>query len=154
MLVHYAETIPEAQDGDAYIYRCILHDWSDGEAIRIVQSLRKAVGKSAVTVHFIEVAALLLPAQPTSNPLYAFFGCKCCLAAKPDGARMQAVIEPEFDDIVYQRGLSDVAMMAAHHASERTRAEWAALLASGGFRLTHMAPMRGAYSVMVAMPVP
>lgn len=58
----------------------------------------------------------------------------------------------EFNDAVFQRGLQDLNMLVAQNARERTPAEWARLLAAGGFHMTRVAPMRSAFSVVVAVP--
>ena len=64
----------------------------------------------------------------------------------------QTVITDEFGDSLFQRGLQDLHMMVAQHARERTPAEWAVLLAAGGFRMARMALTRSALSVVVAVP--
>ncbi len=62
------------------------------------------------------------------------------------------MITDEFSDAVFQRGLQDLNMMVAQHARERTPAQWAELLAAGGFRMARVAATRSAFSVVVAVP--
>lgn len=75
-----------------------------------------------------------------------------CSGVTPVGGAAQTVIADEFRDIVVQRGLMDLNMMAAQHSRERTPAEWAALLAEGGFRMTRVAATCSAFAIVVAVP--
>lgn len=52
----YAGTIPEAQNGDAYLLREILHDWNDANALKILQGLRIAIGNSNAVLILAEVS--------------------------------------------------------------------------------------------------
>ena len=49
--------------------------------------------------------------------------------------------------------LSDLNMLVNPGGTERTRAEWESLLATGPFRLREVRPTRGTYSVLVSTPV-
>ena len=42
-----AATIPRGRNGDAYVLRIILHDWSDSEVVAILKNIRAAIGSSA-----------------------------------------------------------------------------------------------------------
>ena len=49
------ETLPKPRAGDAWLLRYILHDWSDGDAARILAALRAAMGTTKVTLCIVEV---------------------------------------------------------------------------------------------------
>ena len=51
-----ASTIPKGQDGDAYLMRNILHDWSDKESIAILKVIRSAMGTAKATLTLAEIA--------------------------------------------------------------------------------------------------
>ena len=50
-----AETLPAGADGDAYLLRLILHDWSDEDSIAILSSVRHAIGKAKARLLIVEV---------------------------------------------------------------------------------------------------
>ena len=60
-------TLPQAQDGDAWILRQVLHDWDDQHATCILRSLRAAIGSTDAVVLIVEVCRpltlLLVPAH-------------------------------------------------------------------------------------------
>lgn len=58
-----ADTIPAGRDGDAYVFRLVLHDWDDASTVRILRAVLKAAGSAAITLLIIEVATLLRPHQ-------------------------------------------------------------------------------------------
>lgn len=51
-----AESIPVAQDGDAYLMRYILHDWSTEECLKILRNLRQQMGSAKATLVIGECA--------------------------------------------------------------------------------------------------
>ena len=52
-----AGTLPKARDGDVYIMRYILHDWSDADCIAILSNIRRAMGTARAKLIIAEVAA-------------------------------------------------------------------------------------------------
>jgi hypothetical protein len=62
------ETLPLVRDGDLIFMRAILHDWSDEESVRILKSLRKAIGDAKVTLALSE---LTLAPEFSSSPMHA-----------------------------------------------------------------------------------
>ncbi len=58
-----AETLPRAETADTvYFMRLILHDWDDEQCIKILKSVRHAIGDSGASLMVIDVS-------PPSNPL-------------------------------------------------------------------------------------
>ena len=49
-----ASTLPKAEDGDAFVLREILHDWSDADTLAILKSLRAAIGDSHSSLLIVE----------------------------------------------------------------------------------------------------
>ena len=49
-----ASTLPKAEDGDAFVLREILHDWSDADTLAILKALRAAIGDSQASLLIIE----------------------------------------------------------------------------------------------------
>ena len=58
------ESVPAAENGDAYLLRLILHDWSDDDSIAILSSLRQAMGDVKAKLLIVEV--LSCPPSPES----------------------------------------------------------------------------------------
>ena len=52
-------------DGDAYLLRLILHDWSDEDSIAILSSVRHAIGKAKARLLIVEVTG------PSSQGVWA-----------------------------------------------------------------------------------
>ena len=63
-LLPRADTIPEARNGDAYVFRLIFHDWDDDATVRILRAVLQAVGKCAATLLIVEVCPRSPPRQP------------------------------------------------------------------------------------------
>jgi 6-hydroxytryprostatin B O-methyltransferase len=54
------ETIPKAKGkGDVYLLRLVLHDWPDADAVRILSSVRQAIGSSGATLLILDVRLIL-----------------------------------------------------------------------------------------------
>ena len=51
-----AETLPQGQNGDAYLLRLILHDWSDADCVAILKSIRKAMGATRCRLLIVEAS--------------------------------------------------------------------------------------------------
>jgi hypothetical protein len=51
-----AETVPAAENGDAYLLRLILHDWSANDSVAILSSLRQAMGNAKAKLLIVEVS--------------------------------------------------------------------------------------------------
>ncbi|KAK9792048.1 hypothetical protein WJX73_004833 [Symbiochloris irregularis] len=49
-----AGTLPAGRDGDAFLLRQILHDWSDKQVIEILKSCRRAMGASSSRLLIVE----------------------------------------------------------------------------------------------------
>jgi hypothetical protein len=109
----FFESVPEG--GDGYVLKSILHDWYDPEAVRILETVRAAMGPGA---------ALLV---------------------------VERVLEPPNQGLSGKLG--DLNMLVNPGGTERTREEWALLLAAGGFGLSEVHPTQGAYSVLESRPV-
>ena len=55
LVLSLAETMPIGEDGDAYLLRLILHDWSDSDSIAILSSIRQAMGNAKTKLLIVEV---------------------------------------------------------------------------------------------------
>ena len=64
-----AASLPPFVDGDVIMLRNILHDWPDADVLRILRSLRQAVGGKAVSLVLVEVC----PAEPV-DPVMTRYG--------------------------------------------------------------------------------
>eukprot|EP00696_Hemimastix_kukwesjijk_P007595 gnl/Hemi2/19631_TR6515_c0_g1_i1.p1 gnl/Hemi2/19631_TR6515_c0_g1~~gnl/Hemi2/19631_TR6515_c0_g1_i1.p1 ORF type:complete len:453 (+),score=159.97 gnl/Hemi2/19631_TR6515_c0_g1_i1:141-1361(+) len=47
-------SVPEAKDGDCYFLRTVIHDWNDTDSIKILSTIRKAIGSRQATLVLIE----------------------------------------------------------------------------------------------------
>jgi hypothetical protein len=50
------DSIPDAQDGDVYFMRTILHDWSNEEAVEILRNIHTKMGSKKATLLIGEMA--------------------------------------------------------------------------------------------------
>ncbi|MEM9513273.1 MAG: methyltransferase [Actinomycetota bacterium] len=101
--------------GDLYLLSFILHDWSETDCVRILQSVRNAI---------------------------------------PDHGRvliLENVIPPGNEPHLGK--MLDVIMMTILDGAERTQAEYAALLAAGGFEIDEVVPTQAPTSLVVARPI-
>eukprot|EP00884_Botryococcus_braunii_P016481 jgi/Botrbrau1/3516/Bobra.341_2s0043.1 len=63
------DTLPKAEsDKDVYTMRQIAHDWNDQDTVRILTSVRTAMGNVNATLVLVE-AAILESSGPTADPL-------------------------------------------------------------------------------------
>jgi O-methyltransferase/methyltransferase family protein len=108
----FFDLVPEG--GDAYLLKAIVHDWEDGDAVRILRRCREAIRDDG---------ALLVVERELGPP-------NECPDAK----------------------LSDLNMMVGPGGRERTRDEFAELLARGGFALQSATPSAIGLSVFEAHP--
>lgn len=66
IVVFGAETLPQAEKpSTVYVMRLILHDWDDDMSIKILRSVRTAIGNSGASL-------LILDLSPFPNILYYF----------------------------------------------------------------------------------
>lgn len=63
-----AGTLPAACDGDAFLLRQILHDWSDKDVIKILSSCREAMGAHKSKLLIVEVSFCV--ADSASNQIF------------------------------------------------------------------------------------
>eukprot|EP00884_Botryococcus_braunii_P014787 jgi/Botrbrau1/23309/Bobra.0102s0048.1 len=61
------ETLPKAEDGDVFIFRWILHDWSDKKAAEILRSTRKAFGDANGKIVIVEANPEMFPRLHAGN---------------------------------------------------------------------------------------
>merc|ERR1712224_975023 len=52
----FFDSVPMAKDGDAFVMRYILHDWSDEDALKILKNVRKSFGNRKATLLIGECA--------------------------------------------------------------------------------------------------
>jgi hypothetical protein len=108
----FFETVPDG--GDAYVLKCILHDWEDEQAAAILQKCRRAMAPKGT---------LLVIESEISPP--------------NEGAADKFL---------------DLTMLVHTGGRERTRQEWVALFAAGGFRLVGATPTESGLSVIEGAP--
>ncbi|MEO8285550.1 MAG: methyltransferase [Chloroflexota bacterium] len=101
--------------GDAYLFKFIIHDWNDEQALAILKNCRRAMP---------EHGRLLL---------------------------VENVIRPGNDPDWGK--LSDLQMLVILGGRERTEAEYSALYAEAGFKLTSVVPAGGPLSIVEGVPV-
>ena len=53
-----AGTLPVGRDGDAFLLRQVLHDWSDKDVVKILRCCREALGSSKSKLLIVEVMCL------------------------------------------------------------------------------------------------
>lgn len=49
-----ARTIPKAHDGDAWLMRVVLHDWTDADVVRILKNLHKSMAGTTARLVLVE----------------------------------------------------------------------------------------------------
>jgi hypothetical protein len=108
----FFESVPEG--GDAYVMKSVIHDWYDPEALRILESCRRAMSGSAV---------LLL---------------------------VERVLEPPNQGLSTK--VSDLNMLVNPGGMERTREEYAQLLAGARFQLEQVVQTTTPFRVLQARP--
>ena len=113
----FFEALPAG--ADAYIVKNVVHDWDDDDALRVLETCRRAMPAHAKLLLIERV----MPDRLTVS-----------------GAHQSAA-------------RSDLHMLIAHGAKERTQAEFADLLVRSGFRLRTVAATGGGLSVLEAVPV-
>ena len=83
-----AGSLPVGQDGDVYVMRDILHDWSDVKAAEILGNIRHSMGASDSRLALVEVRVMLLYSLNSHNlgrPC-KIFSIKCSERSKGVGA--------------------------------------------------------------------
>lgn len=108
----FFEEVPPG--ADAYVLKWILHDWDDGDAVRVLTRCREAMDASA---RLLVVEAVL----------------------------------PAGNEFAPQKWV-DLTMLVVTGGRERTQAEYEALLALAGLRLTSIAATDSEMSVLEAVP--
>ena len=108
---------------DAYVLKSVLHDWDDERSLAILRAVRAAIPEGAPPARPLFVVEPVVPTDPDTP------------------AGMRALL------------MSDLNMLVCTGGRERTRAEFDALLAGGGFALESVTPCPpSGYSVLRAVP--
>lgn len=112
------------EDGDAYLLKSILHDWNDADSARILASCRRAIGKSVRGSGFAHLLIVehLLPERVEAS------------------ADHRALIA------------SDLQMLVALGAGERSEAQYRKLLGAAGFDVVRVIATPSSFSVIDATP--
>jgi hypothetical protein len=119
------DSIPDAQDGDVYYMRHILHDWSDEESVDILRNIRAKMGSKKGTLLIGEMAIPERSAVGFPPAMYHL--------------DMQMMVA--FGD-------------AGSGAKERTPTMWKELLKEGGFEMVAIHPTRSIFHWVEAVPLP
>ncbi|KDQ19528.1 hypothetical protein BOTBODRAFT_28102 [Botryobasidium botryosum FD-172 SS1] len=107
---------PQPVKGAAvYFLRCVLHDWADEDALRILQPVRDACSADSKVIIGEMLMSFACPTSPDDEARRL--------------VRRPAIPQPLLNNMGIRGGyLSDAAMLGLHNGQERTIDQWHALL--------------------------
>jgi hypothetical protein len=163
-----AATLPLLAAGDGVLLRVVLHDFTDGQCAAILRNLRAAMVSASASAAVEAAAAEQLHQQQGAGnattphqPQHRHGRRRLPLPPPPRLLLVEQVVE-EPGGLPWPlsaaapagvpfRGLEDLHMLVVTGGGrERTRAQWAALLADAGFALARVVTTRSLLSVIEA----
>ncbi|KAJ7733158.1 S-adenosyl-L-methionine-dependent methyltransferase [Mycena metata] len=138
----------QPRKADVYIFRYILHNWSNADCVSILRNTAKAAGPEArfLVIEYIPQSSGFTTAKEQSSQGVDLDDCIGMANYQPITA--PPFVPHNFGANIKMHSALGVHMMGVFNASERCLEEWSEIISAAGFRITGIKALRANLSVI------